>query len=200
MQNLSRRDKNLLMIMLVVVVLAGVLLLMPSGGAAGNGKMLSLAEAKQKNVKAQLAYKAMKADQDRLLPQIKQLTYTMPPEQLTAYVTEDLYALAERAGVHIREIKPLRAKVLSDGSVMRVPLEVRFRAPFQPNVMRFLYYAEDPTKKMVVGKISINSTDTQLKSVDVSAEITVFTRSTAKSGSMGAEGDTSDNTDTTNRE
>lgn len=189
MQNLSKRDKNLIVIMLVVVILAGVLLLIPSGGAAGNSKMLSLAEAKQKNVKAQLAYRAMKADQDRLLPQINHLTYNMPPEQLTAYVTEDLYALAERAGVHIREIKPLRARVLSDGSVTRVPLEVRFRAPFQPNVMRFLYYAEDPTKKMVVDKISINSTDTQLKSVDVSAEITVFTRSTANSGSAGAEGD-----------
>lgn len=198
MQNLSKRDRSLVVVMLIVVILAVILKLAPSGSVA-NGPMLSLAEATTKNNKTRLALKAMQADQALMVPQIKRLTYTMPPEQLTAYVTEDLYALADRAGVHIREIKPLRAKALSDGSVTRVPLEVRFRAPFQPNVMRFLYFAEDPTKKMVVDKISINSTDTLLKSVDVSAQITVFTRSTAKSGSTGAEGDTSDSTDTTNR-
>ena len=66
---------------------------------------------------------------DQMQPRIERLTYTMPPEQLSATVTQDLYTLAEKAGVHIREIKPLRAKTLKSGSLARVPLEVRFRAP-----------------------------------------------------------------------
>ena len=122
----------------------------------------------------------------------------MAPEQLSGVYHGKLIPLADKAGVHIREIKPLRSRTLPDGSVTRVPLEVRFNAPFQPNVMRFLYFAEDPTKKMVVDKFSITSTDAHLKTVDVTAQITVYTRSAIGAAGAG-EGDTSESTDTTSR-
>lgn len=197
MQTLSKRDKTLITVMGLVILLAVFLILTPSGGTAGNKNLLPLDEAKAKNVKTKLKYKDLLTEKERLEPQITRTTYNMAPEQLTAYVTEDLYALADRAGVHIREIKPLRSRTLPDGNVTRVPLEVRFRAPFQPNVIRFLYFAEDPTKKMVVDKFNITSTDARLKSVDVSAQITVYTRAAAKGSSGAGEGDTSASTDTT---
>ena len=198
MQTLSKRDKTLLLVMGIVVLLAVFLVMTPSGGASGPKNMLPLDEATAKNVKTKLKYRDLLAEKDRLEPQIKRITYNMAPEQLTAYITEDLYALADRAGVHIREIKPLRSRTLPDGSVTRVPLEVRFNAPFQPNVMRFLYFAEDPTKKMVVDKFSITSTDAHLKTVDVTAQITVYTRSAIGAAGAG-EGDTSESTNTPSR-
>ena len=198
MQTLSKRDRNLLIVMLIVIVGAAILLLTPSGkGAAAGGSKLSLEEAHRQNIKTRLQEKALEDDQKRLRPQVSRLTYNIPAEQLTTQMSEDLYALADRAGVHIREIKPLRSRALPDGSAARVPLQVRFRAPFQPNVMRFLYFTEDPANKMVVDKININSTDARAKSVDVDAQITVFTRNVAgATGTGAAQGDTSDSTDT----
>ncbi len=199
MQTLSKRDRNLLIVMLLVIVSAVALTLTPSGkgGAAAAGSKLPLEEAHRQNIKTRLQEKGLAEERKRLQPQVARLTYNMPAEQLTAHISEDLYRLADRAGVHIREIKPLRSRPLPDGSVSRVPLEVRFRAPFQPNVMRFLYFAEDPANKMVVEKFNITSTDARLKSVDVDAQITVFTRALAGANAAGAgQGDLSDSTDT----
>lgn len=200
MQTLSKRDRTLLILMIVVVIGALALVLAPSGKAGATSRnQLPLEEARHKNIAAKVQLKQLATEQTLLKPQIARLTYNMPAEQLTAYVTEDLYKLADRAGVHIREIKPLRSRTLPDGSVARVPVEVRFRAPFQPNVMRFLYFTEDPAHKMVVDKINITSSDTRLKSVDVDAQITVYTRYVAGSSTTGAgQGDANDSPDTTN--
>ena len=197
---MSSRDKGLVALMIFVVLIGVVLKLLPSGaGGVGAGKQLSLEDAQKQTTQGNKQYKLMDDEMKTLQPRIEHMTYTMPAEQLSATVTQDLYTLADKAGVHIREIKPLRAKTLKSGSIARVPLEVRFRAPFQPNVMKFLYMAEDPANKIVVDKVSITSTDTHLKSVDVAAQISVFTRSLTGSSSGGGEGDTNDSTATTNR-
>lgn len=186
--------------MVLVLLVAGVLVLSPSGtGGAGAGKQLPLADAQKQRTEKKKQYKELTDDMTVKQPRIDRMTYNMAPEQLSATVTENLYLLADKAGVHIREIKPLRAKTLKSGTIARVPLEVRFRAPFQPNVMKFLYFAEDPANKIVVDKVSITSTDTHLKSVDVAAQISVFTRSLTGSSSGAGEGDTSDSTPSTNR-
>lgn len=200
MQTLSSRDKGLVALMIFVVLVGAVLLLLPSGsGGANLGKQIPLEDAQKQITQAKKQIKLMDDDIGMRQPRIERMTYTLPAEQLSATVTQDLYTLAEKAGVHIREIKPLRAKTLKSGTIARVPLEVRFRAPFQPNVMKFLYMAEDPANKIVVDKVSITSTDSHLKSVDVAAQISVFTRSLTGSSSGGGEGDTSDITPTTNR-
>ena len=93
----------------------------------------------------------------------------------------DIQAIALKSNIHIREIKPIKARKLADGSGSKVSMEVRFRAAFQPNVMKFLYLAEDPTGKMVVDKLSLTSADARFRTVEVSAQIAVFTRSTAVS-------------------
>lgn len=185
MQTLSRRDKILLTVMFLVIFGAVALVMSPSG-KAGAGKILPLDEAVRQNRETKKKLQDLKADKVKLEPQVVQMTYDMPPEQLSATVTETLYELADKAGVHIREIKPLRARTLTDGTLTTVPLEVRFHALFQPNVMRFLYYAEDPAGKLVVDKISITSPDTHAKGVDVSAQITVYTRSAVKANTTGA--------------
>ncbi len=197
---MSSRDKGLVALMIFVVLIGVVLKLLPSGtGGAGAGKQLSLEDAQKQTTQGNKQLKLMEDEMKARQPRIERMTYTMPAEQLSATVTQDLYTLADKAGVHIREIKPLRAKTLKSGNIARVPLEVRFRAPFQPNVMKFLYMAEDPANKIVVDKVSITSTDTHLKSVDVAAQISVFTRSLTGSSSGGGEGDTNDSTATTNR-
>jgi hypothetical protein len=146
---------------------------------------------------------------------VQEHAYNKPVEQLVPLVIRDLQATAQRAGIHLREVKPLRPKQVTEEPVIRpgqkttrttqtthdvlgarVPVEVRFRAQFQPNVVRFLYDVENPAGKMVVDKISITSADAKFKVVEVSAQITVFTRSSAGT-SGGDSGETSD--DKTNK-
>ena len=75
------------------------------------------------------------------------------------------------------KVRRLRKKPPRKVKYRRVPVEVRFRAPFQPNVVRFLYDLENPSGRMVIDKISITSADARFRTVEVSAQITVFTRS-----------------------
>jgi hypothetical protein len=125
-------------------------------------------------------------------PRLHKMTYQESPDTVAALATQDLQDIAARSHIHLREIKPqLRVGKMKSSLIGRVSLDVRFRASFQPDVVRFLYYLEDPSGRMVVDKVDITSTDSRFKTVDVTARVSVFTQSvTGTSGT--AEGDTSD--------
>lgn len=172
---------------LVIIASAAMTILLiwnfmnPPGKSAHKTAIISLEEANLKKKAALKTLENISRDQDKLVPQISKMAYDLPPDQLEPRVIRDIQAIALKSNIHIREIKPIKARKLTDGSGSKVPMEVRFRAAFQPNVMKFLYLAEDPTGKMVVDKLSLNSADSRFRTVEVSAQIAVFTRSTAVS-------------------
>jgi hypothetical protein len=194
MQVRSKREQMLIVICVLVLVAALASVLMPAGKTAAQHAMLptdsALAEWRNKAV----TYQKLGKDQDAMEPRIKKMTYTEPPDTVAALVTQQLQDIADRSGIHLREIKPLRLAKMPSGLVVRVPLEVRFRAAFQPDVMRFLYYLEDPGGKMVVDRVDITSADSRLKTVEISARVSVFTQSVTGVNGTG-EGDTSNGTE-----
>lgn len=188
MQIRNKRERLLLIvgIPLVLIVLAWNFLSPPPGQTVQGGSLSTeeavkkLAEAQQNNVK-------MHTDQDKMDPAIEKMSYQIPAEQLMPRLIRNLQTLADKSGVHLREIKPIRAKKLKSGAGVRVPVEVRFKATFQPDAVRFLYHVEELDSRMVVDKINITSADPRFKTVEISATITVFTSSLA--GFAGGEGD-----------
>jgi hypothetical protein len=183
---ISRREKIMIVVCMAFLV-AVVFWSLTSSGKAGAGRnLVPYEEAVTKTEVALKTAKKMEEDQKQLRHQLGKTAFDLPAEELTPRMIRDLQTLAAKANVHLREIKPLRARAIASGSGTRLPMEVRFRASFQPDVVRFLYYVEDPATKMVVEKVNMTSADIKQKEIDVTAQITEFTRSTA--GASGAEG------------
>ncbi len=175
----------------LIVGVAAIWSMSPSSTPKGATKLLPLEEALGKTAAARRSSKKMEEDSKGIGPRVEKLAYIESAEELTPMIIEELQKIADKSGVHIREIKPLKAKLIANGTGTRVPIEVRFRSNFQPNVVQFLYEVEDPAGKMVVEKINITSADSKFKTVEVSAQITVFTKSTVGT-SNGDAGDTGD--------
>lgn len=175
---ISKRDQMMLVVLVVFLVTVFVWLRQtPPHNTGLTGPVLPLEEAESKRAVALKTIKQMSDDQDTINPRIASNAYDMSAEELQPRIVQDLQRLATRAGFHIRQIKSLHPHVLSSGQAVRVPLEVRFRADFQPNIVKFLYFVEDPAGKMVVDKVNLTGSDSKFKTVDVSAQISVFTRS-----------------------
>ena len=174
---LSKRDRILLPVVLIGVLVLIWGLLNPPAPTGGKGKLLPLAEAERKREVALRTLKRIGADSRDIEPRIQKMAFTLPADQLEPRVIRDLQTIAERSDVHLREVKPLRPRPLTNGIGSRVPVELRFRAPFQPNVIRFLYDIEDPEGRMVVEKMTLNSADAASRTVEVTALISVFTQS-----------------------
>ncbi len=198
MPPLKNREKILLVVGIptVLIVLAWNFLSPPAaqttqaGQLPTNQALSKLADVKKENTQ-------MHAQLDKMEPSIEKMSYQLPAEQLLPRVIRDIQTMAAKSGVHLREIKPIRPKRLKSGVGVRVPVEVRFKATFQPDAVRFLYHIEEADSKMVVDKINITSADARFKSVEVSATITVFTTSLA--GVAGGEGDKSNASSKSNR-
>ena len=210
---MKKREQVLVGVM--VVVIAGTLwFLFAPSGKANSANLVPLDKAKAQTTASQANVVKLVREEQVIEPRVKARSYDKPAEQLVPIVVAGLQTAAERAGIHLREVRPLRAKIVTDEmdpkavpatktkstratskthEVLgaRVPVEVRFKAPFQPNVVRFLYDLENPAGRMVIDKISITSADAKFRTVEVSAQITVFTRSST--GTSG--GDLGDITD-----
>ncbi len=189
---LSRRDRNALLF--CVVAVAAILIwnaLAPSGSPNGQAALLPLDQAESKRAIAVRTLKRLNTERDEMEPRIAKLAFDLTAAELVPRVVRDLYASADKADVHLFEVKPLHPRPLASGQGARIPLEVRFRAAFQPNVIRFLYYVEDPQNRMVVDRLNITSSEARLSSVDVTARISVFSRE-ANSAAAAEKGEPSD--------
>ena len=177
---ISPREKRLVYggaVILIIILIWNFL--SPSSAGPSMKGMVSLKEAQKntdlnKRTQSRLAREVQELD-----PDINSKAYNSAPDQLVPTTVRELQKIALKSGVHIRDIKPVRSKVLASGMGAGVPIEVHFLAPFQPNAMKFLYYVEDPAGKMVVDKLDISSADPRQKTVEVSALVTVYTRNTA---------------------
>lgn len=180
---ISPRDKRMIYIGVIVLVLIFAWnFLTPSTGAKSTAGMVPYAKATKDTEVNKHNEVRLTRELTDLDPKVSGLAYNTPPDELVPRTVRDLQRIAAKSGVHIREIKPIRPRVLGSGMGSSVPLEVHFQAPFQPNAMKFLYYVEDPAGKMVVDKLDISSADPRHKTVEVSAQVTVFTRVTGAAG------------------
>jgi hypothetical protein len=193
MNSLKPRERVLVLGMVVVIVAAVVLMLMPAGNSGGAVKLLSRDAAERQYRRDSATYIELGKQQDALEPMIAKLAYEDPATQLIPHVVRDLQVMANESGLHLRDTRPLRPHALPSGLGMRVPLEVHFKAAFQPYVIRFLYHVEDPAGRMVLDKMDVTGADARFKTVDVSAVISVFTKSLHEDSDTG-QGDTTDGT------
>jgi len=179
------------MLLLIAVIIVPIILILnaltPSGHTAGARTLLPLDQA---NTKREIQARTMarwSEEEKEMQPQIARMSYNVPADRVVPQMVGDLQRIAAHSGVHLGEIKPAKPGLLPSGSGAQVPVEVRFRAPLQPNTVRFLYEVEDPTGKFVVDKMDITSGDAKFQTVEASAQISVFTRSTI--GVAGAKGE-----------
>lgn len=183
---ISKREITLIIVCVVVVIAAVFFVMTPATPGGAKKGQLTLKDATEKLATMKSSEAQMKREQQQMTPRIQQMSYTQPAEELMPQIIQTLQNSAAKSGVHLREVKPLRPRLIAGGTGARVPLEVRFRTTFQPNAVKFLYMVEDPANRMVVDKINITSADAKFKTVEVAAQITVFTRSSV--GVSGTEG------------
>jgi Tfp pilus assembly protein PilO len=167
----------LLLLAVVVISVAGYLLLSPT--SKGGRQLLSTAEARKRYVRAVQQRRVLEAESARFGPQLARMVYVEDPEKVVPPVIKELQKLAGTAGIHIREVKPLRSKRFA--SLTKVPLTVRFTCEFA-QVIPFLYTVEDPNGRLVVEKFTIAASDPKSHTVDVEIQVALFTRGAGAPG------------------
>ena len=167
------RERFLILICAVAAVVGIPMLLSPP--AAGNAKLLPAAEARQKYVREVRQKESMESDIARMKPLIEKQVYNETPEVVVPRIVRTLQDQAKKAGIHLREIKPLRARRMA--TVTKVPLSVRFASRFDQSIP-FLYSIEDPGTRLVVEKFSISAPDSKSKTVDIEIQVALFTCNT----------------------
>jgi len=184
---ISPREKRMVTIGGVIVIVILIFnILTPSGGGTSLKGLVPYAKAVKDNELNVRNAARLSRETTELEPHVATLASDIAPDELVPRTIRDLQQIAAKAGVHIREVKPIRPRVLTSGMGSSVPLEVHFLAPFKPNTVKFLYLVEDPDGKTVVDKLDITSADPRQKTVEVAAQITVYTRSVAP-GTTGTE-------------
>src|SRR5438067_7212565 len=104
----NSRERFLIVLCLLVVAIGIPLLLFQGGG--DNKKLLPRAEARQKYQKAAQQINATRLETDMLKADLQRLTFRESPEDVVPRVIRALQEQAKAAGLHLREIKPLRAR------------------------------------------------------------------------------------------
>lgn len=176
-------ERRLLLICAVVIVVAAWLVLAPSN--RGGVQLLSSAEADRKATEDALKTHQYRQEIERLAPEIKRLAYDKPPAEVIPSVVRTLQDMAKQSDLHLREIKPLRAR--RTGDMTRIPISVRFStAAFNRSAVGFLYRLEDPASRMVVDKFTITAPDPKTRIVDVEVQVALYTRGGASATDSGA--------------
>jgi hypothetical protein len=175
-------ERRMLILCAVVVLACIPLVLSPSGG--DNTKLLPAPEASLKLKDVKKDRSRLAAEVDKMKPEIENMVYKETPDQLIPQTIRTLQGYAKQSGLHIREIKPLRMRRMT--TVTKVPMSVRFTTgDFAKTAVPFLYRVEDPATKMVIEKFNVTSADPKTRTVDVEAQIALYTRATG-----GAESET----------
>ncbi len=165
------REKFLIVLCLLAILIGGPMMLWPQG--SGDSKLLPADSARHK-YEDEVHKKRVLDDQTaKLQPAYAKLVYNSAPEELLPQVVRLLQDDARASGIHLREIKPLRAK--KQTTIFKVPVSVRFTAPFDKSIP-FLYRIEDPSGKLVVDKFNVTASDPKSRTVDVDVQVSMFTQ------------------------
>src|SRR6266581_2886735 len=124
----QRNSRERLLILLALaagIVGIPIMLISPE---KSSGKLLSASKAGLEIEKAKTQIQTLDKETKRLKPELEKLVYKEPPEEVVPSVIKTLQTVAKQSGIHLREIKPLRARQLS--TVTKVPMTVRFTGQF----------------------------------------------------------------------
>ncbi len=179
--NTSPLGRRIISLLIVVAVIALVWNFANPPASGQKGKPLTKEEAQRQIDSAKADIKRMSQERLEMEPKIEMLSSDKLSDELIPRMVRDLQRIAKEANVHLTEVKPQRPRPLSD-KLEKVTVEVRLRAPFQPNAMQFFYLIESPDGKMVVDKFAITASDSKRNSVEISANVTLFTRSLSNLG------------------
>ena len=163
-------EKRMLILCILVAVIAVPYAMTPSGGSGK--QLLRPLSARQQYKEAANKKSLLQKDTERLKPEIAKLVYTDPPEILIPKIVKLLRIDEQKAGIHIHEIKPLRAK--STDNVTKQSLTLSFTSDFGKAVP-FFYLLDDPTGKIVVEKFDVSAADPKSHQVSVEAQIALYT-------------------------
>jgi len=173
----SRRNprERVLLVLCLLALVVGVPLLLTPPSPAG-GRLLPAREARLKYQSALEEKLALEQALKQLKPRIAEMAYSKPPEELVPQAVRTLQKHARDSGIHLREIRPLKAKRIA--GVMKVPLTVRFSTTdFARGVVPFLYRVEDPAGRLVLDKVNITAPDAKSRTLEVEAQVAFFTQS-----------------------
>jgi len=173
---MTKNERTYVLVAIVLCVPAIAYQLFSPKSSGGKSAVLTVEDANKQKRLTMSKMEQLNTEVAALEAANERMTYNMTPEEIVPRVLRQLQQIAQNSKVRLREVKPLRPIELKSGQGQKVPLEIRFRAAFQPNAMQFLYAVEDSKYKMVLDKINISSAENRLKAVDMTATITVFTR------------------------
>jgi Tfp pilus assembly protein PilO len=172
---LKSSEKRLVFICVIVVGVAAWLLLSPSG--AGGKPLLSAKDASLKYKQVANEKRTLDAETFASKPKIEGMLYPGSAEEIIPKVVQKLQTMATTNGLHLREVKPLRAK--RAGDVTKLPVNVRFTCQFA-KAIPFIYNVEGPDTKLVVDKLNVSAPDEKATQVDVELEISCFAHTSAE--------------------
>ncbi len=170
----TKSERNMITVAGIAVIVAIPLMLSPTSGSSK--KLLPAAEARQQYRNIVSEKQNLEKQTDEITPKIKVLASDAMPDVIMPGMVKAIQLCAKNAGIHVREIKPLRVKQI--GTVTRIPLNVRFVSEFKQTT-KFLYDIEDPAGKLVVEKYSVSASDAKSGLVDVEVQLTMFTTAKA---------------------
>ncbi len=178
----TTREKVLVAFMVLVLLVAGYLTFSGGGSTSSGAALLSTADARKKYDDGKVQYLALGKQDDFMQGKIAKWTTNESPGAIAPAMVTKLMSIAKQSGVHLDSIRPLRSQLSENGAVLRVPVQVDFKAPFHPNVIQFLYRVEDPKGKLVVDHLDVHSGDTHFATINISARISTFTTDVPNKG------------------
>lgn len=184
----KRKSSEKLLLVVCALAVVGFLISLAFPAQGGSKTLLTEAQASQKYQEAMQKRQTLDANIEKLSPRINRMMFTEAPEQLIPKVIQSLQKTAEKSGIHLREIKPLRAKVVDSLrkvpiGVTRVPMSIRFTTTdFNNGVVPFLYGIEDPGSKLVIEKFNVTAPDPKVRTMEIEVQIAFYTRVPSKEG------------------
>jgi hypothetical protein len=167
MKRLSRREQILTGLCLLVVLFVGA----PAIWDALAQRGPSPAESKRRLSAAKEERAAHAAVLAKLEHSLQRLAERRPPSSLSARAVADLDRRARKAGIHLREVKPLPPRPLEGATA--VPLQVTFAAPF-PRAARFLAELRADPGGLAVDRAVIAASTANSDQVTVNLRVMLF--------------------------
>lgn len=165
----SPRERALVVLGIGVIAVAVWMVLAPTD--RGQRGFLSSSAAKQQYTEGLKRRQEFDREAKLLGPKVDTSTYKQTSEKVIPIVLKSLHEQARLAGIHLREVKPLRPR--RTGGLTKVTLTVRFTSEFG-KAIPFLYSVEDPKARLVVEKMNVAASDPKSRLVDVEVQVALF--------------------------
>jgi type II secretory pathway component PulM len=165
----SPRERALVLLGVGVIAVAVWMILSPTD--AGKRGLLPSSVAREQYSDGLKRKQGFDREVATLGPKVDTSTYKETSEKVIPVVLKVLHEQARAAGIHLREVKPLRPRQVA--GLTKVTLTVRFTSEFG-KAIPFLYGVEDPKGRLVVEKMNVAASDPKSRQVDVEVQVALF--------------------------